>query len=100
MSAGPVGREASVAATVVGLAPIYSYSKSRGLYAGVTLEGTVVFERQDANSAFYGRKVTAREILHGEVVPPMEAQPLYEAIAAVMKGDTEAIKTVGTANFE
>ncbi|KXS18229.1 DUF500-domain-containing protein [Gonapodya prolifera JEL478] len=91
VSAGPIGREGSVSGAVVGFAPIYSYSKTQGLYAGVSLEGTVIFERRDANSKFYGHKVTAAEILKGKVQQPLEAKPLYNAIAAIMRGDLSEI---------
>jgi len=47
--------------------PVYSYVKSRGFYAGVQIDGTVVTERKDANAAFYGAKVTVDQILKGQV---------------------------------
>ncbi|KAJ9143388.1 DUF500 and UBA/TS-N domain-containing protein [Pleurostoma richardsiae] len=47
--------------------PVYSYVKSRGFYAGVQIDGTVVTERKDANAAFYGEKVSVDQILRGEV---------------------------------
>lgn len=50
--------------------PVYSYVKSRGFYAGVQVDGTVVTERKDANAAFYGvQGVTVAQILKGEVPP-------------------------------
>lgn len=64
----------------VHLAPIYSYSKSKGVYVGVTLEGTVIVTRRDANVAMYGKKYKARDILSGEVAPPAEAEPLYRML--------------------
>ncbi|KAJ3342082.1 hypothetical protein HDU93_003296 [Gonapodya sp. JEL0774] len=91
VSAGPIGREGSVSGAVVGLAPIYSYSKTQGLYAGVSLEGTVIFERKEANSKFYGHKVTGGDILRGKVQQPLEAKPLYNAIAAITRGDLSDI---------
>lgn len=54
VAAGPVGRDASVNGAVYGFAPIFSYSKSAGLFAGVSLEGTVIIGRRDADSKFYG----------------------------------------------
>lgn len=47
--------------------PVYSYVKSRGFYAGVQIDGTVVTERADANAAFYGSRVPALRILAGDV---------------------------------
>ncbi|KAH8888159.1 hypothetical protein GQ53DRAFT_614227, partial [Thozetella sp. PMI_491] len=49
------------------LKPVYSYIKSRGFYAGVQIDGTVVAERKDANAAFYGAPVSVQKILEGEV---------------------------------
>jgi lipid-binding SYLF domain-containing protein len=86
VAVGPLGREGSVAGAVVGMTPIYSYSKTVGLFAGISLEGTVMFERRDANSKFYGKGVTAKDILNGKAPPPPEAQILYNAIEALSKG--------------
>ncbi|CAM1500393.1 Fc.00g095550.m01.CDS01 [Cosmosporella sp. VM-42] len=47
--------------------PVWTYTKSRGLYGGVTMDGTVIKERPDANARFYGSKVTAAQILKGKV---------------------------------
>ncbi|KAK1991135.1 hypothetical protein LX36DRAFT_675456 [Colletotrichum falcatum] len=67
--------------------PVFSYVKSRGFYAGIQVDGTVVTERKDANAAFYGQKVTVDQIIKGQVPPqgpagmwPMGAQALYEAL--------------------
>ena len=53
-----------------------------GLFAGLTLEGTVLIERKDANRDFYGSSVPARDILGGRVPPPEVASRLYEIIEA------------------
>lgn len=47
--------------------PVYSYVKSRGFYAGVQIDGTVITERKEANAAFYGAPVSVEKILKGEV---------------------------------
>ncbi|KAK3486938.1 uncharacterized protein B0T23DRAFT_423355 [Neurospora hispaniola] len=62
--------------------PVYSYVKSRGFYAGVQVDGTVVTERKDANAAFYGRPVTVQQILKGEVSAP----PVVNGLREVLKG--------------
>ncbi|KAJ8663547.1 hypothetical protein O0I10_000790 [Lichtheimia ornata] len=84
VAAGPIGRnaEASGAATLKHIAAIYSYSKTRGLFAGVSLEGSVIITRSDANTKMYGRSVTAKELLNGTVPPPPEADALYRALGA------------------
>ncbi|KAI8624732.1 hypothetical protein F5Y19DRAFT_467585 [Xylariaceae sp. FL1651] len=53
--------------------PVWSYMKSRGFYAGVQADGTVIIPRPDANGAFYGQRgITVEKILKGEVVPTKE----------------------------
>ncbi|KAI8643067.1 hypothetical protein BD408DRAFT_343171 [Parasitella parasitica] len=83
-AAGPLGRnaEASGSANLKHIAAIYSYSKTRGLFAGVSLEGSVVVSRGDANEKLYGRRVTAKELLSGAIPPPPEADALYRALNA------------------
>lgn len=82
MAAGPVGRnaEASGTASLKNVAAVYSYSKTRGLFAGVSLEGSVIVERFDANKKMYGYKVKARDLLNGTVPPPPAASELYRAL--------------------
>ncbi|KAF1797437.1 hypothetical protein V8B55DRAFT_1386776 [Mucor lusitanicus] len=84
IAAGPIGRnaEASGSATLKHISAIYSYSKTRGLFAGVSLEGSVIFTRNDANEKLYGERVTAKELLNGSVAPPREADSLYRALNA------------------
>ncbi|KAH7927803.1 DUF500-domain-containing protein [Leucogyrophana mollusca] len=81
-SAGPIGTGGSVQASLAHPAPMFSYSKSKGLFAGLSLEGTVLIERKDANREFYGSPVPARDILGGRVPPPEVASRLYEIIEA------------------
>lgn len=63
-----------------GCAATYTYSHSRGLYAGASLEGSIIISRSDVNHRFYGRVVTPLELLRGEVYPPRAARPLYDAL--------------------
>ena len=71
-AAGPVGRTAAVATDQQLRAEIYSYSRSRGLFAGVALDGSVLKIDYDANAAVYGAGITPRRIFEGGVsnVPP------------------------------
>jgi hypothetical protein len=82
IAAGPVGRnaEAAGAASLKGVAGIFSYSKTKGLFAGVSLEGSGIIERRDANEKLYGRRWTARELLGGQVPPPPAAEPLLRVL--------------------
>lgn len=76
-AAGPVGRSAQGATDVQLRAEILSYSRSRGLFAGASLDGAVVKQDKDDNEKLYGRKVTAKEILiDGTVSAPAAARVL------------------------
>ncbi|KAJ1566937.1 hypothetical protein HK096_011556 [Nowakowskiella sp. JEL0078] len=63
-----------------GFAAIYSYSKTQGLFAGVSIKGTVILERKEANANFYHCKVLAKDILDGRVPPPLSSEDLYHAL--------------------
>ncbi|KIX03642.1 uncharacterized protein Z518_07195 [Rhinocladiella mackenziei CBS 650.93] len=82
IAAGPVGRnaEAAGAASLKGVAGIFAYSKTKGLFAGVSLEGSVLIERRDANEKLYNGRVTARQLLEGAVRPPPAADPLMRVL--------------------
>lgn len=82
----------------------YSYSKTRGLFGGVSVEGSVIMERQDANFQAYDSPVTARMLLGGNIDPPDWALPLIKTLEACtgMPGGREWINdditgTSGTA---
>ena len=82
IAAGPVGRnaEAAGAASLKGVAGVFSYSKTKGLFAGVSLEGSVLIERRDANEKLYNGRVTAKQLLEGAVRPPPAADPLMRVL--------------------
>jgi lipid-binding SYLF domain-containing protein len=67
-AAGPKGRDASANTDAYMRAEILSYSRTRGLFAGVSLEGSTLRPDDDANADVYGRKITAREIVLGNKV--------------------------------
>ena len=77
-AAGPVGREAAAAVTPT--AAIYTYSRTQGLFAGVSLEGTVIATQKTANHRYYGRGVSSLDILSGSVPPPPRAAVLTRAL--------------------
>lgn len=82
IAAGPVGRnaEAAGAASLKSISGIFAYSKTKGLFAGVSLEGSVLIERRDANEKMYNQKYTARELLGGSVPVPPQAEPLMHVL--------------------
>ncbi|TMW58706.1 hypothetical protein Poli38472_010265 [Pythium oligandrum] len=94
VAAGPLGRTAagSVEASAdLDIAPCYSYSHSKGLFAGISLEGSVILTRPDINRAFYGREVQATELLGGMEAPPNAATPLYEALHLAMTSPANSL---------
>ena len=62
------------------MAGVFSYSKTKGLFAGVSLEGSVLIERRDANEKLYNSRITARQLLEGGVRPPPAAEPLMRVL--------------------
>lgn len=77
--------------------PVFSYVKSRGFYAGIRIDGTVVAERKDANAAFYGQSVSVDQILKGQVPPhgppgmwPAGAQTLFGVLRGAEAGALQA----------
>ncbi|PGH03024.1 hypothetical protein GX51_04342 [Blastomyces parvus] len=70
-------------------APVWTYLKSRGVYAGVQIDGTIVIERTDENERFYGERIRAADILAGKAKhPPASIGTLMETIKAA-QGDTD-----------
>jgi lipid-binding SYLF domain-containing protein len=63
VTGGPVGRDAQAATDIQMRAEILSYSRSRGLFAGATIEGSTIKEDQDANARYYGERLTTRSVV-------------------------------------
>ena len=76
VAAGPVGRQAAAGTDVRLNAEILSYSRSKGVFAGVSVNGAVVQADHSGDKAMYGRDVTHREILDGKIAVPESAQRL------------------------
>ena len=80
-AAGPKGRDASANTDVTLRAEILSYSRSRGLFAGISLEGSTLRPDNNANEKLYGKKVTATEIVReGSVPVPPSAQKMISLL--------------------
>jgi lipid-binding SYLF domain-containing protein len=81
VAAGPVGRDASAQTDVALHAEMLSYSRSRGLFAGIALEGATLRPDKDADRELYGRDITNREILTGgDIKAPASAEKLERAL--------------------
>ena len=76
---GPIGRSAEAGVTVQ--AAMYTYSRSQGIFAGVSLEGTVIATRYEANEEYYGKPVFPADILAGSVKPPAGARKLLDVLS-------------------
>src|SRR6266404_4228341 len=82
-AAGPVGRDASAESDATLRAEILSYSRARGLFAGVSLEGSTIRPDNGDNRHVYGREISARDIvLSGTVAVPPAAEPLISTLDA------------------
>lgn len=80
-SAGPVGRNAAAGTDWKLNAEFLTYSRSKGLFAGINLDGTVVSQNQDDTRALYGADVPFETILHGSQPTPAEAQRFVSTVA-------------------
>jgi lipid-binding SYLF domain-containing protein len=86
IAAGPLGRTAEASTDTELKAEILSYSRSRGLYAGLTLQGSSIQEDRKANREFYGRAIAPKEIFAGQVgAVPEAVAKLKSALAAFTK---------------
>jgi lipid-binding SYLF domain-containing protein len=87
VATGPVGRQGSAATDMNFNAEIYSYARTRGLFGGIALDGSVIAIDRSANAALYGKSgVSATEIFSGQApTPPPTAQRFLERLAAATR---------------
>lgn len=78
--AGPIGRTSTAATDAQMHAEILSYSRARGVFAGITLNGSTLRPDKDDNATLYGRAIGQTEILNGKTRPPSGTDALYTAI--------------------
>jgi len=81
VAAGPVGRHASAGTDWKMTTEVLTYSRSKGVFAGLTLEGAVVEQDNDSTIAIYGKHMEFRNILSGKVATPKSAEPFMKAVA-------------------
>src|SRR5713226_9682951 len=80
-AAGPKGRDAAAATDVTLRAEVLSYSRSRGLFAGISLEGSTLRQDDDGNKRLYGKEIKAKDIVIASAVrPPASAKLLLSAL--------------------
>src|SRR3954453_14456414 len=79
-AAGPKGRTAGASTDIVMQAEMLTYSRSRGLFAGVSLEGSTLRSDDDATAQVYGKRLGAREVVRGTVEVPASARPLIDLL--------------------
>jgi lipid-binding SYLF domain-containing protein len=80
VAGGPVGRSTQAETDAFMTAEILTWSRARGLFAGVSLSGATLREDSEWNNDLYGRKITNREILTSTIAPPAPAKPLLEEL--------------------
>ena len=90
VAVGPIGRHGEFSGNINTkgkVAAMYSYSRSKGLFGGVSIEGSVIMERQDANAkAYHTPGITVKSLLTGQVPGPPWASGLYETLSKISTG--------------
>jgi len=81
VAAGPVGRQAAAGTDWKLRAQILSYSRARGVFAGLALDGAVVRQDKDSTREFYGHMVSTKAALQGQIQPPAAAYPFLQTLA-------------------
>jgi len=81
VAAGPVGRQASAETDITMRAEMLAYSRSRGVFAGIAIQGSTLRQDSDENEELYGRKIPNREIVSGKITIPDAAKPFIDALS-------------------
>jgi lipid-binding SYLF domain-containing protein len=85
VAAGPLGREVTAKTDATMGAEILSWSRARGIFAGVSLQGATLRNDDEDNHELYGKDVESKEILTSDMAAPPEAQPLITALNRYFK---------------
>lgn len=80
-AAGPVGRNISAGTDILAHAEVLSWSRTRGIFAGVSLTGTVVQTDNSENEKLYGKKVSDKDVIQGDVASPPSARQLMAELS-------------------
>lgn len=81
VAAGPVGRDATAQTDATLNADILSWSRTKGLFGGISLQGGTLRQDEDVNKDVYGQKLTNQQILTGKVAPPPQAMVFLDTVA-------------------
>ena len=81
VAAGPVGRQASAETDITMRAEMLAYSRSRGVFAGIAIQGSTLRQDSDENEELYGREIPNREIVSGKIAVPAAAKPFIDALS-------------------
>jgi SH3 domain-containing YSC84-like protein 1 len=85
IAVGPVGAQATAATDILLKGGIYSYSRAKGLFAGISLEGAGMGTEYDLNRAYYQTTSNPKDILYGQVETPESGKKLFEALSRFIK---------------
>lgn len=81
VAAGPVGREATAQTDITMRAEMLAWSRARGVFAGISLQGSTLRDDGGENKELYGREIDNREVVTGKVPPPKAADNLMKALS-------------------
>jgi lipid-binding SYLF domain-containing protein len=91
VAAGPVGRQGTASTDVKMNAEVLTYSRAKGVFAGVDLSGASIKQDDDSTKAFYGKEVSFKDALTGQVPPPAAARTFLAGIKSATSGSAAAI---------
>lgn len=95
-AAGPVGRTAMASTSLTFDSEVYAYSRTQGLFAGVSLEGTGIFINNKANRRFYDGETSATKILSATNTPPSPADELVNEVTRLTSGAAQSAQSVAS----
>jgi lipid-binding SYLF domain-containing protein len=81
VAAGPVGREATAQTDITMRAEMLAWSRSRGVFAGISLQGSTLRDDGGENKELYGREIDNREVVTGKISPPKATESLLKALS-------------------
>ena len=96
-AAGPVGRDAAAGTDIKMRAEVLTYSRNRGIFAGIDLSGTAISQDKDETQILYGKMVPFQAILHGKVPAPAGSEPFLAAVRRYsIQAKDQAVNTAPT----